>query len=104
MWEQMKTIKNKVEAILENYPETRESDSRLVSTFLYYEIGRDKLESMSAIDLLSLISSGTIPMPDAITRVGRKLKEHDPALRGKNDKAKKKEEEKVRTQIINGLK
>ena len=103
MWESMKTIKNKVEAILENYPQTRESDSRLVSTFLYYEVGGDKLKSMSAIDLLSLISNGSVPMPDAITRVARKLKEHNPSLRGKNDKARKQEEELVREQIVKGL-
>lgn len=104
MWELMKTIKDKVEAILESRPETRESDSRLVSTFLYYEIGNDKLTNMSGLDFLRMISNNEIPTADAITRVARKIKEEREELRGENYKERKQEEEKVRQQIVNGLK
>jgi hypothetical protein len=103
MWDQMKTIKSKVEALLQTRPETRESDARLVSTFLYFEIGKDRLTEMNGVDFLAMIAEGTVTHSDAITRVARKLKEHYPELRGKNDKERKKEEELVREQIVKGL-
>ena len=55
---------------------------------------------MSGLDFIRLIANGEIPASDAITRVGRKLKEENEHLRGNNYKARKEEEENVRQKIV----
>tara|TARA_Y100000592_G_C5471315_1_gene319685 strand:+ start:860 stop:1168 length:309 start_codon:yes stop_codon:yes gene_type:complete len=82
MFEEMKTIKDKVTYLLETFPELRDNDYRLISNFIAYSVGKEKLITMSASDLLQLFSDGKLPHTESIRRVRAKIQEQDPTLRG----------------------
>ena len=81
---QMKTIKDKVRALLERFPEVRDSDSHLVATFYYYEIGETAIKVMTGYDVLKELASGNLTNAESIRRVRQKLQEKHPELRGKS--------------------
>lgn len=80
----MKGIKNDVRELLIQYPEYRDSDSRLVAAFYYKKYGgRQTFDNLTAMEFLKHFAEGKFPLPDYITRVRRKLQEQCPELRGK---------------------
>ena len=78
-----------VENLLENNPELRDSDQRLVAniwwltlnTTLKHKFQGYELESFKI--LLELYSNGDLPNEQSIRRLRRKLQEEKPELRGK---------------------
>ena len=78
-----------VENLLENNPELRDSDQRLVAniwwltlnTTLKHKFQGYELESFKI--LLELYSGGDLPNEQSIRRLLRKLQEEKPELRGK---------------------
>jgi hypothetical protein len=99
MINKMKNLKPKVESILRQNMRCRDSDSILYATLLYYEMGDERLHSMSGYELLKVISEDVYPSYDTIARVRRKLQNEDESLRGKNYNERHHLEAEVRTNI-----
>lgn len=79
----MKSIKQDIKNLLIQDKKYRDDDALLVCRYYYNKCGGDEtLKTMSAINLLNLLASKTLPLPDYITRVRRKLQEQNPELRG----------------------
>lgn len=93
-------VKNAVLNLLLTSELCREDDNRLIVSIWAHQLGDDKINKMSATDLLNMISEGKLPNPESIRRVRQKFQELNPKLRGKNYSAKLKEQKKV----INDLK
>jgi len=96
-----------VENLLENNPELRDSDQRLVAniwwltlnTTLRHKFQGYELDSFNI--LLELYSNGDLPNEQSIRRLRRKLQEEKPELRGKVYELRHKKESEVREDIIN---
>jgi hypothetical protein len=99
VFNQMKNIKDKVAFLLENKESLRDDDSKLIASFFINEIGRDKVDDMSAMDLLKLIGFGKLTSFESIRRVRAKLQENRPELRGKNYKERQDEGNDVKGKI-----
>ncbi len=97
----MKNIKEKVAYLLEVKESLRDDDNKLIASFFVNEIGRAKIDTMSAMDLLELIGFGKLTSTESIRRVRCKLQEDRPELRGKNYKERQEEGNSVRGQINN---
>lgn len=101
-FESLKDVKTKVEELLINNPNTRDSDNLLVATFYFYEIGgKDKLMNTSAYDFLKEMSAGRLTSFESISRARRKLQEQNPSLRGKSYNEKQELSKEIRENIKN---
>ena len=99
---QMKTIKDKVRALLNRFPDVRDSDSHLVATFYFYELGEGKVKSMTGYQVLEELAKGKLTNAESIRRVRQKLQEKYPELRGKSYVRRQEDGEKT-TEKIGGL-
>jgi hypothetical protein len=79
---EMKKIKDKVKYILENRPNLRDDDNRLIASFYVLEIGKETVEEMTAMDILTKLAYGNLTSPESIRRVRQKLQEENKELRG----------------------
>ena len=79
---EMTKIRDKVAYLLNTNIKCRDDDSYLYAAFLFYELGKEKLNKMTATQLLSEISNSNLTPSDNITRVRRKLQEEFPEYRG----------------------
>lgn len=100
LFNQMKTIKGKVRFLLEQYPQLRDNDFKLVAMFYYLEIGSDKVESMTGYEVLKHLSNGKLSSPESIRRVRQKLQEDNENLRGSNYQRRKDDADTIRDKII----
>ena len=96
---EMKKIKDKVAYLLEVKESLRDDDNKLIASFFINEIGRAKIDTMSAMDLLTLMGFGKLTSTESIRRVRCKLQEDRPELRGTNYKERQEEANDVRGQI-----
>jgi hypothetical protein len=92
-------IKDAVERLLLTSALCREDDNRLIVSIWAHQLGDDKVNEMSAIDLLNMISEGKLPNPESIRRIRQKLQELYPKLRGKNYKNRLEEQAKVKEEL-----
>ena len=99
VFSEMKNIKDKVAFLLETKESLRDDDNKLIASYFLNEIGRDKVNDMSAMDLLKLIGFGKLTSTESIRRVRAKLQEDRPELRGTNYKERQEEANNVRGQI-----
>ncbi len=99
MIHEIKTVKAKVKELLEALPHLRESDEKLIANIWFSQIGKEKIKTMSANDLLLEFSNGNLKSPESIRRSRCKVQEQNEHLRGSNYKARQKEEEEVRNEI-----
>lgn len=85
---------DRVEYILRNYLSSRDNDKKLYLRYILevYDIK----DCTMAIDVFNIILHKKTPSFESISRARRKIQEHNPELRGKNYKERKKEQEKVR--------
>ena len=97
--DKIKTIKDEVSYMLEASKKSRDSDDKLVCNIWYNRIGKEKIETMSAMDLLQIISNGNLPSYDNISRARRKLQEDNEHLRGESYKERHHQEAGVRAKI-----
>lgn len=102
MWETLKRIHDKVEKLLIYKEQTRDCDNTLIACFWAYEIGQDRLNEMTAKDLLRSISDGDLPSSESIRRSRQKIQEHQPELRGKKYEARQAEAKTMQQNIVNG--
>ena len=96
---QMRNVKDVVEALLIAYPKTKDSDDSLVAMVYYKTIGKEQISQMNAVDLLRMISNGDLPKFENISRCRRKLQEEREDLRGETYK----ERHKLDTEVRKGI-
>jgi hypothetical protein len=96
---QMKNIKSKVEYLLRKTPHLRDSDNKLVATFWWHEMGKEKTQLMTGYDFLDTMSRGKLTSSISIVRVRRKLQEQYPELQGESYIVRGKEADEVRRNI-----
>lgn len=99
----VKITKNidKVRWFLENKPDTRDSDNKLISYFWSNEakkIGCNP-KDISAREFLTLMSKDAFTSSESIRRCRQKVQEEEPRLRGKNYKGKQKHQETVQEEL-----
>jgi len=92
-------IKQTVEKLLAKSQECRENDNRLIVSIWAAEIGHDKIDTMTATDILNKISNNELTSPESIRRVRQKLQEKNPLYRGRNYLTRNKEQEQVKEQL-----
>ncbi len=95
----LKTIKGRVKHLLETQPKLRDDDAKLVATFQYYEIGKAKMDSITAMELLTMLAKNEVTYASSIDRARRILQHNHEHLRGENYALRHKEEKDVRSKI-----
>jgi len=83
MWSKLKKTKDKVKLLLEQHPHLRDSDSKLISSFWYFELG-DSINNIKAVEMLKLYCDGALSCPESIRRCRAKIQEQEPELRGES--------------------
>ena len=101
LFSQMITIKERVKYLLQKHEHLRDSDKKLIATFLKFELIRKGInpEEISGKELLQMVASGKVSLPESIRRIRQKLQEQNPELRGKHYKSRKQQAEFVRENI-----
>lgn len=94
-----KKTKERVEQYLIKYPHLRDDDFKLIASYWQNEIGKGKIETLSAHDVLKMLSEQKLTHPESIRRSRQKLQEQQPGLRGASYKHRKKEEQEFRKNI-----
>lgn len=74
-------VTKNVTTILNKYPDTRDSDERLVAVY-YYTHYPKLVKEGKALDFVKAMAQGKLVTSDLITRTRRKLQEHNLELRG----------------------
>lgn len=93
----LKTLAEKVKFILTEAKSCQDDDTLLYAAILMMDGYNTK--EMSAEDMLVLMSIGTIPKYEAVTRARRKVQELNPLLRGKKYRRRIAEQDIVKDQI-----
>ena len=73
-------MQKKIKALLESNKKYRKSDGVLMAR-LWYDHLSYKINSMTALDLLMMLSKGNLPNWESITRARRKIQSENPELR-----------------------
>jgi len=97
--DKIKTIKEEVQRMLEVSKKSRDSDDKLVCNIWYNRMGKERIDVMSAMELMQIISDGKLPSYDNISRARRKLQEDNVHLRGESYKERHNQELSVRKKI-----
>lgn len=92
---------DRVKYLLERYPELRDDDFKLISTFYYNEAGGEKTKNMSAYDFIINLGNGKYTHSESIRRCRAKLQENNIELRGNNYDKRKEEGRETSKQIKN---
>tara|TARA_Y100000593_G_scaffold95130_1_gene200443 strand:- start:13973 stop:14290 length:318 start_codon:yes stop_codon:yes gene_type:complete len=95
----IRNTEDKVKAMLQKHPETRDNDQKLVSFVWAYFIGFDRCKEMTAWELLTMISRKELPNIVSIWRCRQKLQEHLPELRGEKWEERQKHSKKTKEEI-----
>ena len=90
MIEEMVKIKPKVKKLLQDRPELRDDDYKLIAAIIIQEFGVDNAKSVSAFQFLGQMSNGKFSNFESIRRVRAKIQEQEPELRGELYGKKKK--------------
>ena len=77
------TLSDKIKAILETFPNTRDSDIELYARYLKIELP-EQFQNLLVISMLKLVKSGAISSFDTVSRCRRKLQEDNELLRGEH--------------------
>ena len=93
------SIKDKVQALLEQYPHLRDSDERLCANIWHSRIK----SGLTASDFLAEYASGKLPSSESITRCRRKVQEEFPQLRGENYAKRQSKQEVIIEQLGYGV-
>lgn len=83
MIDKMKNIKQDIRNLLISDDRYKDDDALLVCRYYYNKCGGEEtFKTMSALSLLNLLAQKSLPFPDTITRVRRKIQEQEHELRG----------------------
>ena len=99
---EMAKIKDRVKALLMDYPHLRDSDNKLITTIWKHDLLNKGMnpKEVTAYDFLLFYSNDQFTNSETIRRVRQKLQEENPELRGTVNEARQKEGEEVRKQIV----
>jgi hypothetical protein len=70
-----------VREILERVPATRKSDARLIAYVWADTIGYDKLNAITAKEVLDMMSEGKLPAAESIRRARQRAQQSNPNLK-----------------------
>jgi len=73
-------MQKKIKALLESNKKYRKSDAILMARVWYDHLSH-KVNSMTALDLLMMLSKNELPNWESITRARRKIQSENPELR-----------------------
>lgn len=88
IFNEIKGIKSRVQAILSMSEKAREDDNYLIALFYHFEV---KDINISLVEFLAYYSKGKYSSPESIRRCRQKLQEQFPELRGGNYKNRQNE-------------
>ena len=93
--QEFKNLQDIVKRVLQEYPATRDDDRRLEMKiwFIFAEKHPDKKFS-------ELYLANKLPLADTISRLGRKIKENCPELRGEHYAERKGQEQLWKKEIV----
>ena len=98
----IKRLKEKVEAILVEYPVTKDDDHKLVSMVWIKELGgRGEVRAMSAWDFLAKFNNHKLANVNSIIRCRAKLQELNKDLRGEKYEDRHKFAGELKEELIN---
>jgi hypothetical protein len=86
----LKTVKDKVQFLLQTNPALRDNDMKLIATYYFHEIGKEEIDKLNAYDLLTKISTSKMTNFESIRRLRMQLQQHNEDLRGLEYKNRKK--------------
>lgn len=78
----LKTVAERVEFLLKNFPLTRENDNQLIATFELYEVGISEIGNMTALDLLAKRANSKLTPPATVIRARQDIQKNQEELRG----------------------
>tara|TARA_R100001463_G_C3364383_1_gene203458 strand:+ start:75 stop:383 length:309 start_codon:yes stop_codon:yes gene_type:complete len=81
-------------------PEARDDDNYLIAEIWKEEIGVG-IHEMDAHDVLCMLAMDRLTSPESIRRTRQKIQQENPNLRGEKYKARHKEQEQVKQELIN---
>jgi hypothetical protein len=85
-----KTVVARVQYLLKVNPLLRDNDMRLIATYYFEEIGKDKIAEMSAMDLLTMLSTSKVTCFETIRKLRQQLQSKNEKLRGEEYGKRKK--------------
>jgi hypothetical protein len=85
----LKTTRDKVNFLLKEVPDTRGNDMKLAFTFWFYEVGKDSVSEMSALDFCAKGSNGRLTNYETIRRARIDLQKRFEDLKGDGFRKKK---------------
>lgn len=88
-----------IKFVLNKHPDTKDNDQKLTSFIWFYDLGREKVEKMSAWDLLTKFSRDELPNPTSIRRCRKKIQEHNPEYRGEKWEIRQRHTGKVKKEL-----
>ena len=77
-----KTVKDKVNFLLEELPDTRNNDMKLAFTFWFYEVGKEEISEMPTLDFCAKGSNGRLTNYETIRRARIDLQKQYETLKG----------------------
>ena len=96
----IKNVKKKVTEVLERQPQSRDNDMSLLAIVWNDELGgKDITGTMSAFELLCLLSRKEISNPVSLWRCRQKVQEENESLRGDKWKARQEHSKNVVEEI-----
>jgi hypothetical protein len=85
-----KTVVARVEYLLKVNPLLRDNDMRLIATYYFEEIGKEKISEMSAMDFLTMISTSKVTCFETIRKLRQQVQAKNEKLRGEEYGKRKK--------------
>lgn len=101
IFEQMKTVKDRVFTMLRLWPHLRDDDFKLIASYWKFEAEKRKinLDQITANEFLKQFSQGRFTHSESIRRVRAKLQEENERLRGSNYGQRQKDGQEVQESI-----
>jgi hypothetical protein len=85
-----KTVIARVQYLLTVNPLLRDNDMRLIATYYFEEIGKENISEMSAMDLLTMLSTSKVTCFETIRKLRQQLQAKNEKLRGEEYGKRKK--------------
>jgi hypothetical protein len=81
VFEDYKTVRDKVHFLLTEIPKLRDSDDDLIATYIFKEVG-DEIKEMSALDLLAKMSNSKLTPFATVIRARQEIQKEFDGLKG----------------------
>jgi len=77
----LKTVRERVLFLLKEMPKLRDSDSNLIATYIFKEVG-EEIKDMTALELLAKMSNSKLTSFETIRRARIEIQKHSQDLKG----------------------